>query len=162
MSDDLPPIKLEPRAQVLGRLTRFSVVANEIADGLEGRPFSWRAVDAQHGLPVARTMGITLVSKTRAEKLGYELKRNQSPVGHRYFRSPISGFHPVYVLECQFVKKAAAEQGTIDDVKIEQEAYYTRLEEDGIHPDDDPAQFVRPFVGICDGCGQGLDECLCR
>lgn len=110
MSDDTTPeVKIEPRSQVIGRLTRFSVVANEIIDGLEGRPFTWRGVDAQHGLPVARAMGITLVSKTRAEKLGYVLKHNQSPVGHRYYLRPISGFHPVYVLECQFNRKVRGE-----------------------------------------------------
>ncbi len=93
---------VEPRGQVIGRLDRVIGVATEIANGLQGKPFSWRGVDAQHRMPIARMLGVTLISKSRAERLGFQLKRGQQPVGARYFEAPISAYHDVYVLECQF------------------------------------------------------------
>ncbi len=55
----------------------------------------------QHARPVLESLGFTLVSRTYIEKHGWELKRNQNPVGQVYYTAPISRMVDVYVLEVQ-------------------------------------------------------------
>jgi hypothetical protein len=110
------PDRSLPPAEMILRLDGYIGAARYVIAGLQGRPFSWRGVDGQHELPRLAAMGVTLVSKSHAERLGYRLKKNAQPVGERYFQSPISRAAFVYVLECQCVpadpeetKKAEAE-----------------------------------------------------
>lgn len=115
---ELRATKLIPPAQTIGRLRRFDQIAAELVVGLEGQPFSWRAVDYQHARPVLQAMGITLVSKGRARRLGFELKRGAQPVGKKYYTAPISKMIDVYVLECQFNRAAEAP----DQLPLEEES----------------------------------------
>jgi hypothetical protein len=101
---------LETPSQTKKDLERFIAVATAIKDGLDGTPFSWRGVDAQYNLPVARAMQITLITKSRAAKLGFALKRNAQPVGKMYFSAPISKYADVYVLQCQFNRVPESEE----------------------------------------------------
>lgn len=93
---------LEAPATVLARLQRYERVAAQVREGLAGKPFVWRAVDMQHARACLAAMGITLVSRSRAEVLGFVLKRGAVPVGAAYYAAPISRHVDVYVLECQF------------------------------------------------------------
>ncbi len=105
---ELRKTKLIPPAQTIGRMQRFELVAAEIVSGLDGKPFSWRAVDFQHARPILQAMGIHLVSKSRAKRLGFVLKRGAQPVGQNYYTAPISKMVNVYVLECQFNRASEA------------------------------------------------------
>ncbi len=90
-------------AEVVLRLEGYVGAARAVIRGLQGAPFSWRGVDGQHELPRLAAMGVTLVSKSHAERLGYRLKQNAQRVGERYFQAPIGRTADVYVLECQCV-----------------------------------------------------------
>lgn len=85
----------------IAQLQRRINVANEIIDGLRGEPFSWGGGETTAKHRILKELGITLVTKTRARKLGYELNKKAKPVGSVYFSSPISNYADVYVLECQ-------------------------------------------------------------
>jgi hypothetical protein len=93
-------------AEICIRLERVIQVASELHDGLQGKPFQWRGSDAQYGMPMARAMGLTLVTKKGVKKLGYELKPDVKPVGAIYFTAPISAYHSVYILECQCARES--------------------------------------------------------
>jgi hypothetical protein len=108
------PERAHSPSDVIARLRGFIAAAADVIKGLQGAPFSWRGVDGQHHLPRLAMMGVTLVSKSHAERLGYRLKRGAQPVGWRYFGSPISRDAPVYVLECQCVPVAAPPAGDDD------------------------------------------------
>lgn len=88
-------------SKIKGRLGSWRYVAQAIIDGLDGKPFSWTGGEMEAYRPKAKAMGITLVTKTQAQKLGYELKRGVKPVGNGYFLAPISRSAELYVLECQ-------------------------------------------------------------
>lgn len=93
---------LESRAVVRARTERFANVAYQIHRALkEGKPFHWKGSES-HLVDVAASMGLTIITRSRAEKAGYTLKRGQKPVGTIYFGAPISKTAAVYVLECQF------------------------------------------------------------
>lgn len=85
----------------IAQLERRVNVANEIIAGLRGSPFSWGGGETTSKSHILKELGITLVTKTRARKLGYELNKRAKPVGSVYFSSPISNYADVYVLECQ-------------------------------------------------------------
>jgi hypothetical protein len=91
------------------QLERRINVANEIIDGLRGSPFSWGGGETTSKHRILKELGITLVTKTRARKLGYELNPRAKPVGATYFSSPISNYADVYVLECQCWRARQAE-----------------------------------------------------
>lgn len=91
-------------SEIKDKLASWSHVANQIINGLSGKPFSWCGGEFDAYKPKAQQMGITLVTKTQVEKLGYRLKKNAEPVGTGYFKAPISRSANLYVLECQAVK----------------------------------------------------------
>lgn len=98
---------MESRAVVKARAERYAHVARCIYRGLhEGAPFDWKGSE-YHLIGVAETMGFTLVTLSRAERLGFTLKKAQKPVGTVYFTAPISKYKSVYVLECQFNRSEA-------------------------------------------------------
>lgn len=105
------PRPLAPSEQI-ARLQGYCIAAGEVIHGLQGAPFHWRGVDGQHNLPRLADMGVTLVSKSHAERLGYRLKRDAQPVGSRYFGAPISRQADVYVLECQCVPATQGEEAS--------------------------------------------------
>lgn len=93
---------LNSRAIVKARAERYAYVARCIYRALhEGKSFDWKGSE-YHLIGVAETMGLTLVTLGRAERLGFTLKKAQKPVGTVYFTAPISKYKSVYVLECQF------------------------------------------------------------
>lgn len=96
-------------SEILGRLNSWVYVANTIADGLNGKPFSWTDGERIAYTEKAKAMGITLVTKNWLKKIGYRLKKGAKPVGTAYFKSPISNTGELYILECQAVK---IEEGT--------------------------------------------------
>lgn len=106
-----PPGRDLHPADVLDRLARWADVCHQLGAGLRGRPFHWRAVDAQHRLPIVAALGLTLVSRSHAERLGYRLRKGVSPVGVRYYTAPISREADVFILECQAVKVKEGEDG---------------------------------------------------
>ncbi len=85
----------------IAQLQRRINVANEIINGLRGEPFEWGGGETSAKQGILKELGITLVTKTRAAKLGYELNKKAKPVGECYFTRPISRSAAVYVLECQ-------------------------------------------------------------
>lgn len=95
----------ESRAVVKARAQRFQEVARVIERGLrtddQYRTFHWKGSE-NHLVQVAEQMGFTLVTESRAKKVGYVLKKGQKPVGVVYYEAPISKDAAVYVLECQF------------------------------------------------------------
>ncbi len=101
LSEDRPHAPNE----IARRLDCFRNVAAQIQAGLQGKPFHWNGTEGDYNVGWAEQMGIHLVTKTWLEKRGYRLKRGAKPVGSRYFSSPISASHALYVLECQAVKK---------------------------------------------------------
>lgn len=92
-------------SRVKGRLASYRYVAQAVTDGLSGKPFIWSAGEREAYTPKAKAMGVTLVTKTQAVKMGYRLKQDVKPVGNGYFRAPISKSADLYVLECQCVKE---------------------------------------------------------
>lgn len=95
-------------SEIVSRLYCYRDVAGQIQNGLAGQPFSWDGTEGEYNVQWAADMGIHLVTETWIRKHGYRLKRGAQPVGHRYFHAPISKKHPVYVLECQAVKREDA------------------------------------------------------
>lgn len=89
------------KKRALAALRRAAETIAQLEAGLNGQPFNWRGVDAQHREPIVRELGFTLVSKSYAKTLGYELIPGAAPVGVKYFGAPISRFAEVYILECQ-------------------------------------------------------------
>lgn len=92
-------------SEIITRLYIYRDVAGQIQNGLSGYPFSWAGTEGEYNVQWAEDMGIHLVTETWLKKHGYRLKRGAQPVGRRYFHAPISKMHPVYVLECQAVKR---------------------------------------------------------
>jgi len=91
------------------QLERRINVSNEIIAGLRGSPFTWGGGETSSKQRILKELGVTLVTKTRVRKLGYELNPRVKPVGSVYFRSPISNYADVYVLECQCWRARQAE-----------------------------------------------------
>lgn len=96
-------------SEVKNRLHAWGYVARAIREGLEGKPFNWGGGEFDAYRPKAAAMGCTLVTKTWLEKNGYRLRRGAEPVGTAYFKSPISNYGKLYVLECQTVKEDGKE-----------------------------------------------------
>ncbi|MCG8595663.1 MAG: hypothetical protein MI785_15045 [Kiloniellales bacterium] len=88
-------------SSVVRRLERRKRVADEIMDGLQGRPFRWGDGTYSAKRPLLEELGVTLVTETRLRKIGRALKRGVRPVGSIYFPAPIQRHADVYVLECQ-------------------------------------------------------------
>lgn len=99
-------------SEIKNKLASWSHVANQIINGLNGKPFSWCGGEFEAYRPKAKMMGITLVTKSQVTRMGYRLKRDAQPVGNGYFRSPISRSADLYVLECQAVKENTNDQTT--------------------------------------------------
>ena len=90
---------------VLRRIESLRHVAMQIANGLEGQPFQWGAGQREAWTPLAKQLGLTLVTRSHADRLGYAIKRGAKPVGSAYFRAPLKRTAQLYVLECQCVKQ---------------------------------------------------------
>ncbi len=89
------------RQQVQVRLDRYLNVAEAIDAGLRGSPFHWGEGQRIAYTAKALDLGLTLVTKTALERLGYRLRRGVIPVGTAYFGSPVKRNCDLYVLECQ-------------------------------------------------------------
>lgn len=85
-------------------------VLNEIIGGLRGNRFCWGGGERSAKNKILKELGITLVTKTRAKKLGYEINPRAKSVGTCYFERPISDYCEVYVLECQCWLKTPKER----------------------------------------------------
>ena len=90
---------------VLRRIESLRHVATQIYDGLSGHPFQWGAGQREAWVPIAQQLGLTLVTRSHADRLGYAIKRGAKPVGSAYFRAPLKRTAQLYVLECQCVKQ---------------------------------------------------------
>lgn len=98
----------------IAQLERRINVANEIIAGLRGSPFTWGGGETTAKHHILKELGITLVTKTRAKKLGYELNKQAKPVGACYFSRPISKHADVYVLECQCWRATRPESEVVE------------------------------------------------
>lgn len=88
-------------SSVVRRLKRRKRVADEIVDGLQGRPFRWGDGTYSGKRRLLEELGVTLATETRLRKIGRTVKRGARPVGSIYFPAPIQRQADVYVLECQ-------------------------------------------------------------
>lgn len=99
-------------SHVIKRLNTQIMLAQGIIDNLQGGEngnMSWSNGGMKNYVRMLREMGITLVTKTQAKKMGYRMKRGAQPVASGYFTAPISQQCDLYVLECQFVWKGKNE-----------------------------------------------------
>lgn len=81
--------------------TRVNIL-NEVINGLRGNPFQWGDGERSAKNPILKELGVTLVTKSFAEKLKYRIKPRSKPVGNVYLGAPLQRYADVYVLECQF------------------------------------------------------------
>lgn len=51
---------------------------------------------------VLKRLGYTLVTRSRAKKMGYELLDDAQPIAQGYYEAPIADYHDLYILECHF------------------------------------------------------------
>lgn len=79
-------------------------LTSEILAGLDGKPFHWGMGKKNSMAPLLTRLDVSLVTRTQIAKLGYKLKRSQTPVGSVYFGAPICKDAEVFVLEIQCVK----------------------------------------------------------
>jgi hypothetical protein len=84
--------------RTIERLGRVTEAVNQLRAGLEGKPFSWGAHEADSKQPLLERLGYVLVSKTKLEKGGHELKRGAKPVGKRYYNAPLKRYADLYLL----------------------------------------------------------------
>ena len=70
-----------------------------LEDGLEGKPHSLGAGEADAFEKSLARLEIQFLSVSKATKEGLELKRGASPVVNRYYGAPISKHVDLYVLE---------------------------------------------------------------
>lgn len=84
------------------RLEIRKAILEEIIAALRGQTrISWGGGEMTSKHKILKELGITLVTKTRAKKLGYDVNPRAKPIGSVYFSAPISDYKEVYVLECQ-------------------------------------------------------------
>jgi hypothetical protein len=67
-------------------------------------PVAWNDGQRIANTNRARILGYTIVTKTRAKRMGYRLKRGARPLGYGYFKAPISRDAELYVLEVHCVR----------------------------------------------------------
>lgn len=84
-----------------GHLERVRCALNEMESGLRGYPFTWGSSEAQSKTRILEQLGYSLVTKTKLESGGFQLKKNALPVGKRYYNAPISKYRELFVLELQ-------------------------------------------------------------
>ncbi len=86
------------------RLEARRGVLTDLIRGLEGSTFEWGEGAAKARQHILKELGVTLVTRSRAKKLGYEINPRSKPVGVIYYGAPISQYGDVYILECQCYK----------------------------------------------------------
>lgn len=84
-----------------GYLERVRSALSDMESGLNGQPFTWGSSEAQSKTRILETLGYSLVTRTKLESGGFQLKKNAQPVGKRYYNSPISKYRELFVLELQ-------------------------------------------------------------
>lgn len=92
---------------VARRLEERAAVLTQLAACLRGESVSiaWGNGEGINRLRDLRDVGIHLVTKTRADRLGHRLKRGASPVASMYFNAPINADCDLYVLGVQTTSK---------------------------------------------------------
>ncbi|WP_013324104.1 hypothetical protein [Gloeothece verrucosa] len=85
-------------------IERMAFILDQILGGLKGSPFSWGQGQQWAWVPVARELGLDLLTINQISKRGYRLKRGVQPVGKIYLGSPIGLWCNVYLLQIQCVK----------------------------------------------------------
>ena len=88
-------------AKELTRLEYIRGAVSELLGGLNGTPFRWGDAERSSKEPILSKMGFVLVSKSKLERGGHELKRNAKPVGQAYFGAPLKVWADLYLLDVQ-------------------------------------------------------------
>jgi len=81
------------------RLETHMRLLQVLADGLDGKPFSWGQGEAKNYVPMAAGHGCTLRTKTAIERMGLALKPRAKPVGYAYYGAPIQERCALYIVE---------------------------------------------------------------
>lgn len=105
-------LSLRSPSEIKALLNRYQEIAQMIINGLEGRPFRWGDAERQAYTAKALRMGCTLVTRTRADRLGWVVRQGAEPVGVAYFGAPIQRYASLFVLECQCKPKPPAATST--------------------------------------------------
>ena len=86
----------------LDQLGYIKGAINELMLGLSGeKPFSWGDAERKSKTAWLSRLGFVLVSKSKLERGGHELKRGMKPVGCAYYKAPLSRHADLYLLGIQ-------------------------------------------------------------
>lgn len=85
-------------------LERRIETIKEFIDALRGVVFVWGSDEHRIKGAILAEMGIHLVTKTGAQKQGYELRKRAKRIGRAYYTAPIRKYCDLYVLEMHFTE----------------------------------------------------------
>lgn len=91
---------------VLKKLQGHSTNVQSVIKGLEGQPEAWSEDERKKITKTLEKLGLTVITRNRAHKQGYNLADDAKPIGKGYYPAPIAYYCDMYILECHFVKSA--------------------------------------------------------
>src|ERR1044072_3654011 len=92
------------RSTIQHKVARLLYALQVLEKGLDGKPVTLGAADADSVQDYLHAIGISLISKTALTKSGYRLKRGAKPLMIRYYTAPIQKYAPLYALNSQCVR----------------------------------------------------------
>lgn len=88
--------------KTIGRIQYSERTVHELLLAAKGEhPFSWGHTERQAKMYLLRRLGFVLVSKSKLEKGGHELKRGAKPLGKAYYKAPLKLYADLYLLGVQ-------------------------------------------------------------
>lgn len=91
--------------KTLGRIAYCKGALEELLAGASGaKPFYWGETEGQSKMAWLARAGFVLVSKTKLEKGGHQLKKGAKPVGRVYYGAPLKVKADLYLLGVQTVR----------------------------------------------------------
>lgn len=96
------------------RIERAAYALRVVTDGVNGKPRTLGASDAESVLRYLSGVGIELVTKTAAERRGFRLKRGARPLARRYFPAPLKRYADLFDLgsQCVDVRRSQERRGS--------------------------------------------------
>lgn len=91
---------------------------NEVLAALDGDTVRWAMESRKQATATLAAFGLTICTKTWAEKRGYTLKPKAKPIGTGYFGAPISNDGTLYILECHFTPPEDEQETEEENVGI--------------------------------------------
>lgn len=67
-----------------------------------GERVLWGMGEREGAEKMLKELGVTVITRSRAERMGYKLRASAKPIGTGYFGSPIKRDANLYILECHF------------------------------------------------------------